>query len=68
MVADYTEPAAGNSAGDGEGASWTTGRSLCHATIRERGALRSIRVRPLPDEAAAPGASAPVVDATFRND
>ena len=37
----------------------------CH-NEGSRALFRSVRIRPLPDDAAAPGAAAPVVDDTFR--
>ena len=68
LVVDYTEPTPPVIPPGHE-----TGRFLDHGTFalqcHNPGSIarfRSVRVRPLPDNATAPGAEAPVVDATFR--
>ena len=68
LVVDYTEPTPPVIPPGPE-----TGRFLDHGTFALQGhnpgsvaRFRSIRVRPLADDATAPGAVAPVVDATFR--
>ena len=68
MVADYTEPTPPVIPPGME-----KERFLDHGTFALQchnpgsvARFRSIRVRPLPDDATAPGAVAPVVDATFR--
>jgi hypothetical protein len=68
LVVDYTEPTPPVVPSGVE-----TGRFLDHGTFALQGhnpgsvaRFRSIRVRPLPDDATAPEAVAPVVDATFR--
>ena len=68
LVVDYTEPTPPVIPAGPE-----TGRFLDHGTFALQchnpgsvARFRSIRVRPLADNVTAPGATAPVVDATFR--
>ena len=68
LVVDYTEPTPPVVPAGPE-----TQRFLDHGTFALQGhnpgsiaRFRSVRVRPLPDDATAPGAVAPVVDATFK--
>src|SRR5260370_635246 len=68
LVVDYTEPTPPVIPRGAE-----KERFLDHGTFALQGhnpgsvaRFRSVRVRPLPDDATAPGAVAPVVDATFR--
>jgi Domain of Unknown Function (DUF1080) len=68
LVVDYTEPDPPIVAGDGRGRVLSSGTfALQGHDAGSKAMFRSVRVRPLPDNIAAPGTPAAAVDATARD-